>query len=327
MAVGMIRYLYDRYRERFVMSKFRDYSLSVKYRPTTFEEVVGNSSLIQSLLSCLERPTGVPHTFLFQGPSGCGKTTLARIVVTKLGKDPEVREYNISKMRGIDTAREIINSCNHYPLRGSVKVFILNEIHKATNEFQNAMLEILEEPPKHVFFILVTTDPEKLLKTIKTRCSIFQVASLQRSKLLRVLKNVCDQEKVEVSVKVLHKITESCDGSPRQALVMLDQVIDIEDEDAALQVIIGNTINESSLLELCQLLLKPASSWKSIAIILRNFDDDPEKVRYAVLSYMTKVLLDNPDIRVCKIIDLFSTSWMYSGKAGMVSTCYLVTQL
>ena len=310
------------------MNDLTNYPLSIKYRPNTLEEIVGNDSIIESLESCLQRPYGIPHTFLFQGPSGCGKTTLARIVANRLGGSPEdIREYNISKMRGIDTAREIIDSCKYAPLRGNIKIFILNEAHKATNEFQNAMLEILEEPPKHVYFILVTTDPEKLLKTIKTRCTTFQVSSLQRAKIIKILKRVCQQEKIEMAPTILQKISEYCDGSPRQALVMLDQVIDIENEEDALQVILDNTINEVSLLELYQLLLKPSVPWKTIADMLKKIDDEPEKIRYAVLSYMSKVLLDSSSDRAANIIDLFSDSWMYSGKAGMINTCYLVTKI
>jgi DNA polymerase III gamma/tau subunit len=153
------------------------------------------------------------------------------------------------------------------------------------------------------------------------------VSSLQRVKIMKLLRKTCSQEKVEIPVSILQKISEYCNGSPRQALVMLDQVIDIENEEDALQVILDNTLNETSLLELCQLLLKPTTSWKTLADVLRKIDDEPEKIRYAILSYMTKVLLDTPSDRSASIIDLFSTSWMYSGKAGMVSTCYLVTKI
>jgi DNA polymerase III gamma/tau subunit len=310
------------------MSKFEKYPLQVKYRPTDFDQIIGNETAIDALRSCLERSSGVPHTFLFQGPSGCGKTTLARIVAVKLGSDPEeVLEYNISKMRGIDTAREIIDNCKYPPLRGKIKVFILNEVHKSTNEFQNSMLEILEEPPKHVFFILVTTDPQKLIKTIRTRCMTFQVGSLQRAKILKLLKYICGKEKVEVPQTVLDKICEYCDGSPRQALVMLDQIIDITDEKDALAAVLNSTISETSVLELCQLLLKAGTSWKTLSKALKVIDDEPEKVRYAVLSYMTKTLLDSPTDRIAQIIDVFSESWMYSGKAGMVMCCYLVAKL
>ena len=310
------------------MSKFEKYPLSVKYRPTTFDQIVGNETIIESLRSCLERDSGVPHTFLFQGPSGCGKTTIARIVAEKLGAVPdEVKEYNISKTRGIDTAREIIDSCRYAPMKGKVKVFVLNEVQKSTDEFQSAMLEILEEPPKHIFFILATTNPEKLLKTIKTRCTIFQVSSLQRAKIIKLLRQICVLEKVEVSQTILQKISEYCDGSPRQALVMLDQVIDIPDEETALQAILNSTVNEASVLQLCQLLLKKGTSWKTLSDAIKTIDDEPEKIRYAVLSYMTKTLLDTPSDRVPQIIDLFSSSFMYSGKAGLVMNCYLVTKI
>jgi len=110
-------------------------------------------------------------------------------------------------------------------------------------------------------------------------------------------------------------------------LVMLDQVIDIPDEETALQAILNSTVNEASVLQLCQLLLKKGTSWKTLSDAIKTIDDEPEKIRYAVLSYMTKTLLDTPSDRVPQIIDLFSTSWMYSGKAGLVMNCYLVTKI
>lgn len=311
----------------------RDEKLALhrKYRPKNFDEFIGSESTIESLKTILDRITGLPHTFLLQGASGCGKTTLARIIAEHLGAKgvDSILEYNISKTRGIDAAKEIINSSRYKSMGGGIKVFILNEVHKATNEFQNAMLEILEEPPEHIFFILVTTDPDKLLQTIKTRCSTFQISLLQRSKIMKLLKWVCspDNENIKISEKVLQKITESCDGSPRKALVFLDQIIDISDDEVALQTIIDNTFDEVTISELCNALINPGTKWETLASIIKKMNEDPETIRYSILTWMGKVLLSKSSDRISQIIELFSQSLIYTGKAGLINTCYLITKI
>jgi len=196
--------------------------LHIKYRPQTFDELIGNETTIESLKSILQREKGEIRSFLFTGPSGCGKTTIARIMANELKcSDRDLQEYNSSNTRGIDTIREIANNCRYSPLNGKVKIYLLDEIHKATNDAQNALLKLLEDTPNHVRFILCTTDPEKLLKTIKTRCSTFVVSSLQRAKIMKLLKWVCEEEKCDISQKVIQKIAECADGSPRQSLVLL----------------------------------------------------------------------------------------------------------
>lgn len=314
-------------------SLMRDEKLALhrKYRPKDFNEFIGSESSIESLKTILDREKGLPHTFLFQGPSGCGKTTLARIVAKYLGASSEdsIVEYNISKTRGIDAAKEIISSTMYKSMGGGPKIFVLNEVHKATNEFQNAMLEILEEPPEHVFFILVTTDPDKLLKTVRTRCCTFQVSLLQRSKIIKLLEWVCspENEDVEISNRVLRKIAESCDGSPRKALVFLDQIIDIADDEIALQTIVDSTFDEATISDLCNALIRPGTRWETLASIIKKMDEDPETIRYSVLTWMSKILLGKSSDRISQIIELFSPSWIYIGKAGLINTCYLVTKI
>ena len=172
--------------------------LHLKYRPSCFEEIVGNSGTISSLSSILHRREGSPHAFLFVGPSGTGKTTLARIIKQSLKcSDTDFQELNVANTRGIDTIRDIVQNCRLYPIEGDVKIFLLDEAAKLTNDAQNALLKVLEDTPKHVYIILCTTDPEKLLNTVKTRCTTFQLQKLINKDMISLLKRVIDSEGID----------------------------------------------------------------------------------------------------------------------------------
>lgn len=305
--------------------------LQLSYRPQTLDEFFGNEALKDSLRSILAREDR-PQTILFSGPSGCGKTTLARIVANILDcSNMDLVEYNISNMRGIDTAREIITACQYEPLYGNIKVIILNECHKATNEFQNAMLEILEEPPKSVLFLLCTTEPEKLIKTIKTRATTFNVSPLRKHDMIKLINWVLTSEKIEITEKVKSSILFSADGCARKALVILDQIIDIPDEEKQIEAIAENTPEETLIIELCRkIIAKEAgpSRWKDLSTMLKGIDQDAEGIRRAILGYLSAVLLNSKDSdgkRIASIMAEFSNNYFDSGKAGLVTSCFLST--
>lgn len=290
-------------------------------RPDSFEKMVANSTTIKSLQSVLEREDR-PHALLFTGPRGCGKTTLARIVANQLGcSTSELVEINSSNNRGIDTARDIISNMHFKPLTGKVRVYLLDEVHKTTGDFQNAMLKALEEPPSHVYFILCTTDPDKLLPTIRSRCSTFPVQKLSARQIEDLLRRVIKQKKLKVSDDALAEIARSVDGEPRQALIVLDQIRDADDADIA-KIIRESQIEEKQVIDLCRRLLHAKASWESVTSILKGLEADPEKVRWSVLSYMSSVLLggDNPQAALC--VDIFSTPFYNNGKAGLIFACY-----
>jgi DNA polymerase III gamma/tau subunit len=211
--------------------------------------------------------------------------------------------------------------------------YFANEIavhncHKLTNDAQNAILKLLEDAPKHVYIVLCTTDPDKLLKTIRTRCTTYEVKSLAEPTIIKLLKSVLKKEGIlDYPSSVLKEIARVSDGCPRQALVLLDSVIDLEDEKKALAIVSASILSENNSLELCRALLHK-SSWKEIAEIVSSLQDEPEKIRYAILTYFSKVLLDPKNKvalleRSSMIIDLFSESFIYSGKAGLVNALYI----
>jgi len=303
-------------------------SLDIKYRPKTFKRIVGNTVLVRRIESMFNDLESFPSTILLQGPSGCGKTTIARIIAKKL-KIEEVHELNIANQRKIDDARSIVDGIRYSSMTATQgKVIILNECHKANNEFQNAMLESLEEPPPNVHFILCTTEPEKLLTTIKTRSTKFQVKRLGRSEIIALVTHVSNKEDINISKSGIRAITTYSDGSPRTALVLLNSVKNIDDPEDMLEVIKDAIESEKAKvegIELSRSLLK-GNSYKAIMKIVEKLEEDPELIRREILKYMTQVLLGGANDKAALIINNFYDDFYSSGKAGLVLSVYNTIQ-
>ena len=159
-------------------------SLYHKYRPDNLEDFIGGREAISTLKTMLSDTEKCPHVFLFQGPTGCGKTTLARIIASELKcTGDDLKEIDTADFRGIDTARDIRKKLQFKPMESPCRIWIIDECHKMTPDAQNALLKTLEECPDHVYFILCTTEPQKLIKTIVGRCSVFSVNVLSSEPL------------------------------------------------------------------------------------------------------------------------------------------------
>lgn len=306
--------------------------LHLDYRPKSLEEFCGNQPIKDSIWSIMNRKDR-PHSYLFHGPSGCGKTTLARIMLTMLEIDEgDVVEYNASDARGIDTIRDITRNSKYAPIHGSKKGFIMDEAHKLTNEAQNAFLKLLEEPPSHVYFFLCTTDPRKLLETIRQRCTAYQVRKLVREELSPMLKDVLKKEKVtNFPQAVITEIAKQADGSPRKALTLLDSVIDIEDETRAFDAVQAFTFGDASTIDLCRIMLEnqiAAEKWRLMSRMIQNIEEEPESIRYAILTYFMKVMFntDNPE-RVSQLMKPFLGSFIESNKAGLTYALYQASKI
>jgi len=294
-------------------------SFHLKYRPQTLDEFIGNPTTVESLQSII-KSDDPPHCYLFHGPSGCGKTTLGRILANSFGcSEHDLKEYNSSNTRGIDTAREIIQNSKYKPLSGSVRVYLLDEVHQTTKDFQNAMLKILEDTPSHCYFILCTTEPDRLLTTIRNRCSTFPVAKLASKTLMRLLRSVCQQEEIEIDKEIKQQIANGAEGSPRQALVLLEQIAGSANADIN-KLVAGASIQNKQVLDLCRALLD-GRNWKTITSILKGLDEEPEKVRRAVLGYFNKVALNNTESAIM-ILEAFEDNFYDSGQAGLTLACY-----
>jgi DNA polymerase III gamma/tau subunit len=295
--------------------------LHTDYRPETLDDFVGNRTTISSLRTLL-KSKNPPHSYLFTGPQGCGKTTLARIVAKELGCDGyNLKEQNAADFRGIDSVREIVRKMRLQGLSGGRRGFILDEIHKQTNDAQNALLKALEEPPEHVYFFLCTTDPQQLLKTVKSRCSEYTVQPLTEAQCISLLEGVSGKAGVKIPKEVLEQIAKDSQGHPRQALTVLEQVMGLPEREM-LRAAKRSVDIESQAIDLCRALIK-GDDWKKIAGILQGLGkEEPESIRRMVLSYCEKVLLSSGDSQAFVVMDCFREPLYNTGRPGLVMACY-----
>jgi len=219
--------------------------LSLKYRPQTFGEVVGQEHITQTLTNAFQKDR-VSQAYLFTGPRGVGKTTTARLVAKALncmespgepcnkcsncieitdGRNMDVLEIDGASNRGIEEIRSLREAIQYAPINSKFKIFIIDEVHMLTTPAFNALLRTLEEPPEHGKFILATTDIYKVPATIISRCQRFDFNSITVHSISEQIKYVLDKEKIEIDNDSLRVIAQKADGSLRDALSILDQVI------------------------------------------------------------------------------------------------------
>jgi len=305
-------------------------TLYLKYRPTCLEDIVGNCSTVEALKSLSRMPLeSLPHSYLFSGPTGCGKTTLARILAKNILQcsDFDFQELDVADFRGIETIRDIRRTMTLKPLKGKTRVWLLDECHKLTNDAQNAMLKALEDTPSHVYFILSTTEPNKLIPTIVNRCLRFQVHKLSRREMIKLLKRIAKLEyNSKIEIHLLSEIASTSEGSARKALTTLEKVMALNDPESMLKAIREEQFNENkSVIDLCRALYHPQANWENVRKVLLDLEnEDHEKIRKAVLGYFANVLMSKHDMLAHLIIQLFKEPFYDSGFPGIVSACFEV---
>ena len=198
-------------------------SLAVKYRPTEWENVTEQKSIITILNKQLESGE-VKHSMLFCGSSGCGKTTCARLYAQKLGSIPI--EMDAASNSGVDNVRNIIAEAQERSLSSKYKVYIIDECHSLSNQAWQAFLKCIEEPPQYTIFIFCTTDPQKIPSTILNRVQRYNFTKISNQGIYSRLKFVADREEIEYNDSALEYIANLADGSMREALSLLDQTLD-----------------------------------------------------------------------------------------------------
>lgn len=300
-------------------------SLYKRHRPDSWDGVFGNENTKNALKKMISKGDKCPRVFLFHGLSGGGKTTLARIFVNEIGcKGNDIREINSADFNGIATVRELREQTQYRPLEGKYRAFIIDECHQQSGQAQDAMLKLLEDTPSHVFFILCTTDPQKLKTAVKNRCQQFSVDPLSEPDMKVLLKGICKKEKEKLDKKVLNQIIEDGQGSARQAIQILEQVLSV-DPEKRLEVARHTAETISQSIELCRALLSNKTGWSTIAKILSGLkNQDPEGIRRQVLGYAQAVLLGKDVPRAGLILEEFIEPFYNSGFPGLTYACYSV---
>jgi DNA polymerase-3 subunit gamma/tau len=215
------------------------------YRPQQFSQVAGQQAIVKTLQNALMQKK-LSHAYLFTGPRGTGKTTLAKIFAKALNcevsphepcgkcencialqenRHPDIIEIDAASNNGVDEVRDLIDKVKYAPIKGTYKVYIIDEVHMMTSGAFNALLKTLEEPPAHVIFILATTEPHKILPTILSRCQRFDFGKVNDVDLTARMKLILEKEKISFQDDALQTIITLADGGVRDALSMLDQVI------------------------------------------------------------------------------------------------------
>ncbi|MCA9365377.1 DNA polymerase III subunit gamma/tau [Candidatus Kaiserbacteria bacterium] len=266
-----------------------------KYRPEKFSDV-RNQEHIVSVLEGAIKKEAIPHAILFSGGRGTGKTTLARIFAKEIGTSSvDLYEIDAASNRGIDDIRELKEAVYTVPYESKYKVYIIDEVHMLTKEAFNALLKTLEEPPAHVVFILATTEEEKLLDTIKSRCQCFTFKLPSVSVLSETVTDIAKTEGFKLKPAAAELIAVSADGSFRDALGVLQKVM----------LASGDTIGDAD--EVAKIIGAPK---QAILCDLLNALND--KDTQAALTAITSVVSDQVDMK------LFSRTFLSVTRAVML---------
>lgn len=267
--------------------------LHLKYRPSSWEEVLGQRSVVKSLKQVLNK--GLSRTFLLTGPSGMGKTTVARLIAKHVGCDSEeVLEIDGATNTGIDDMREIASRLHYASVGGSPRCVIVDECHAISRPSFQSLLKILEEPPPAVYWVLCTTEEGRVPKQIKTRCTTYALRPVSDKLLRDLLVRVREEEGFPISDKGLRLVVEASEGSPRQALVFLAKCSHLK-KSSSIRSVLEQSGEPAEVIDLCRALLRVAEGysipWPQMAKLMRGISMPPETVRIIVLRYMSSVVL------------------------------------
>lgn len=245
-----------------------------KYRPIDFDSVVGQNTIVKTLLNSVKY-NSLTHAYMFFGPRGTGKTTVSKIFAraanclepidgNSCGKCKnclhsfekecvDIIEIDAASNNGVEEIRELRNNVSLVPAELKYKVYIIDEVHMLSTSAFNAFLKTLEEPPEHVIFILATTDPQKVPETIISRCQCFSFRRISDEMIVERLKYVCKEEKIDIDDEVLMEIAVASDGGMRDSLGMLDKLRSYTDEKITLEIFaeLNGMITSKNLYELC----------------------------------------------------------------------------
>ena len=286
-----------------------------KYRPKNFDEVVGQTIIVQTLKNAIKN-NSLAHAYLFTGPRGTGKTSVAKILAKTINcynikneipcencesckqiqehQATDILEIDAASNNGVDKIRDIVNKVNLVPSVGKYKVYIIDEVHMLTKEAFNALLKTLEEPPNHIIFILATTEPHEILATILSRCQRFDFKKISRKQMFEHLKKISDLEKINIDDSSINEIVRLSDGCMRDALSILDQVIAFNPDKITEEDVheVNGTLPQKDLSNFISGLLK--QEYKTIFEMVDMYDNKGKsfvKLTEEIILFLRNLLL------------------------------------
>ena len=234
-----------------------------KYRPQTFNDIVGQNHIVSVLKNAIDK-NQISHAYLFYGSRGTGKTSIAKIFANEVNgneiyqkENVDIIEIDAASNNGVDEVRDIKEAIKFLPTEGKYKVYIIDEVHMLTTAAFNALLKTLEEPPAHVIFILATTEIHKIPATILSRCQRFEFKNLSQEQLIDRLKYISEKESLVIEDAAIEKIATLAKGGLRDAISILDQVSNYSEEITLNHILeVTSSISEDDILEFYRNLLQ-----------------------------------------------------------------------
>jgi DNA polymerase III subunit gamma/tau len=283
--------------------------LHVRYRPTTFDQVLGQKHVVDSL----RKAKG--HSYLFTGPSGCGKTTLARILGNKFAggraTTQNLIEVAAADNTGVDDMRRLLEVTRTRAIgKSPVKTIVLDECHRLSGQAWDVLLKPIEEPPVHVYWCLCTTNLNKVPKTILTRCLRYDLKPVAEDDLLQLLSDVADAEKIDAD-EILECIVEASGGSPRQALVNLE-ACKFAETAAEARTLMRSASQMREPIDLARLLVqRQGVTWAAVVRLINAMENvDAETVRIIVVTYLAgclaKAKTEKEAVNLLRVLEPFN---------------------
>lgn len=320
-----------------------------KYRPDTFDTVVGQSHITNTLRNALK--TGqLAHAFLFSGPRGVGKTTCARILAKSIncktptpegdacndcdscrsfndGRSMNIHELDAASNNSVEDIRKIIEQVRYIPAGGGKSVFIIDEVHMLSQAAFNAFLKTLEEPPSHAIFILATTEKHKILPTILSRCQKFDFRRIKVDDIADHLKRICDREKIQYEFEGLQLIALKADGALRDGLSIFDQIVSFSNRNVTYAIVLENlnVLDYDYFFKTVDLMMDQDHA--EMLLLLNKIIDlgfDPKDYISGLVEHMRNLLI----VRTPKTMGLLETSdnvkKQYADQCGKVPPTLLL---